>query len=170
MAARPRNLFLYLALACFLGLVVIFVVDGYMGVYDTIYITAGGQEQKIEADFWSQEYNVWSMGAIYGETVSFRYEVDNRRFSTYSADIEVSLWHSQQRVASLASQQMQISPFAKGQLEWAVDTSELDTSTEEQAYQYTLIIKRGELERRLILFLDLFLNRSSSPKIAVPAK
>lgn len=166
MAARPRNLFLYLSLACFLGLVAIFVVDGYMGVYDTIYITAEGQEQKIEADFWSQEYNVWSMGAIYGETVSFRYEVDNRRFSTYSADIDVSLWRSQQRVASLASQQIQISPFDKGQIEWVLDTSELEAPSEEQDYQYTLIIKRGELERRLILFL----NRSSSPQIAVPAK
>ncbi len=170
MAARPRNLFLYLALACFLGLVVIFVVDGYMGVYDTIYITAGGQEQKIEADFRSQEYNVWSMGAIYGETVSFRYEVDNRRFSTYSADVEVSVWSRQQKVLDLLSEQMQIASFDKGQLEWVVDTSELEPVPPEEFVEYTVIIKRGELERRIILFLDPFLNRSSSPKIAVPAK
>jgi len=164
MAARPRNLFLYLALACFLVLVVIFVVDGYMGVYETIYITAGGQEQKIEADFWSQEYNVWSTGAIYGETVSFRYEVDNRRFSTYSADIEVSVWSRQQKVLDLLSEQMQIASFDKGQLEWVVDTSELEPVPPEEFVEYTVIIKRGELERRIILYLNYPL------KIAVPAK
>ena len=156
MAARPRNLFLYLALACFLGLVVIFVVDGYMGVYDTIYITAGGQEQKIEADFWSQEYNVWSMGAIYGETVSFRYEVDNRRFSTYSADIEVSVWHSQQKVRDLKSQPMSIAAFDKEELEWVVDNTELLPTDilPEQSYQYTVIIKRGEIERRIVVSIN----------------
>jgi hypothetical protein len=65
---------------------------------------------------------------------------------------------------------MQISPFAKGQLEWVVDTSELEPVPPEEFVEYTVIIKRGELERRIILFFDLFLNRSSSPKIAVPAK
>jgi len=46
-----RYLFLYLTLACFFGLVAIFIVDGYIGIYDTLYITAGEREQTIEADF-----------------------------------------------------------------------------------------------------------------------
>ncbi len=45
-----KNLFLYLALACFVGLIAIFVVDGYMGIYDTVYITTGKQEYKVDAD------------------------------------------------------------------------------------------------------------------------
>jgi len=51
-----RNLFLYLALTCFLALIVIFFVDGYMGIYDTTYITVGEQEQIIEPDYWLQQY------------------------------------------------------------------------------------------------------------------
>ena len=34
-----RHLFLYLALACFAGLIAISIVDGYMGIYNTVYIT-----------------------------------------------------------------------------------------------------------------------------------
>jgi len=176
-----KNLFLYLALVCFLGLIALFIVDGYMGVYDTIYITAGEREQKIEADFWLRargyddryyydDYYYEPAVTNWGEKVFFRYEIDNRRFSTYSADIEVSVWSRQQKVLVLLSEQMQIASFDKGQLEWVVDTSELETVPPEEFVEYTIIIKRGELERRIILFFDLFLNRSSSPKIAVPAK
>jgi len=169
MAARPRNLSLYLALACFLGLIAIFVVDGYMGVYDTVYITTGEQEQIIEADFWLRDYDDYYYEQAvtnWGEKVFFRYEVDNRRFQSYSANVEVSLWRSQEKVQALISQQLEIASFDKGQLEWVVDTGELETVPPEEFVEYTVIIKRGELERRIILFLD----RSSSPKIAVPAK
>ena len=40
MAAERRNLFLYLTLACFLGIIAIFIFDGYVGIYDTIYVTS----------------------------------------------------------------------------------------------------------------------------------
>ena len=168
MAARLRNLFLYLALACFLGIIAIFVVDGYMGIYDTVYITAGEQERVIEADFWLRGYDDYYYEptvANWGEKVFFRYEVDNRQFQSYSADIEVSLWRSQQKVLDLLSEEMQVASFDKGQLEWVVDTGELDTMPPEEFAEYTVIIKRGEIERKIILFL----NRSSS-NIAVPVK
>ena len=154
MAARLRNLSLYLALACFLGLIAIFVVDGYMGVYDTVYITAGEREEKVEADFWLQEYNIWTTPTNWGERAFFRYEIDNRRFQSYSADIEVSLWRSQEKVLDLLSAEMQVASFDKGQLEWVVDTAELEPVPPEQGYEYTLIIKMGELERRIIIYLS----------------
>ena len=44
-----RHLFLYLALGCFAGLIAIFIVDGYVGIYDTVYVTAGEYEQKNRA-------------------------------------------------------------------------------------------------------------------------
>lgn len=154
MAARSRDLFLYLALACFLGLIAIFVVDGYMGVYDTVYITAGEREEKVEADFWLQEYNIWTTPANWGEGVFFRYEIDNRRFQSYSADIEVSLWRRQEKVLDLLSEEMQVASFDKGQLEWVVDTAELEPVPPEQSYEYTIIIKMGELERRIIIYLN----------------
>ena len=155
MAAKRRNLFLYLTLACFLGLIAIFIVDGYMGVYDTIYITAGEREQKIEPDFWLREGRIWSVGSNWGEKVFFRYKVDNRRFSTYTADIEVSVWHSQEKVRDLISQRIQVAPFSEEQLEWEVRRREKPAGNiPEQRYEISVIIKRGEVERRVILYIN----------------
>ena len=167
MATKRRNLFLYLTLACFVGLIAIFIVDGYLGIYDTVYVTGGEYEQKIEADFWMQQDRFWSTGINRGEKAFFRYEVDNRQFSTYAADIKVSVWHGQEKVRDLISQQVSIAAFDKGQLEWVMDTAEFLPSDipPEQSYQYSVIINRGEIERRIIVNVN---PLAYSPK-AVPA-
>jgi len=149
MATKRKNLFLYLALTCFLGLIVIFVADGYMGIYDNLFVTTGEREDEIGRDSrpWQQSVAVeWDAQAF------FRYEVDNRRFSGYTADIEVSVWHSQEKVADLIAQQISVASFGKGQLEWVLDTAELVPADipPEQGYEFTVVIKRGEIERRLI--------------------
>ena len=156
MATKRRNLFLYLTLACFFGLIAIFIVDGYMGIYDILSITAGEHEQKIEADHWLRQDRFWSTVTNRGDKVFFSYEVDNRQFSSYTADIEVSVWHSQEKVRDLLSQQIIISAFDKGQLEWVVDTAEFLPADipPEQGYQYTVIIKRGKVERNIIVNIN----------------
>jgi len=156
MATKRRNLFLYLTLACFFGLITIFIVDGYMGIYDTIYVTAGEREQKIESDVWLRGDKFRSAGVNRGEKAFFRYEVDNRRFSSYTADIEVSVWRSQQKVRNLISQPILIDAFDKEQLEWEIDTAELlpGDIPPEQSYEYTVNIKRGEIERNIILRIN----------------
>ena len=156
MATKRRNLYLYLTLACFFGLIAIFIVDGYMGVYDTVYVTAGEREQKIESDVWLREDKFWSSGVNREEKAFFRYEVDNRRFSGYTADIEASLWRSQEKVQDLISQPLAIDAFDKGQLEWVIDSTELIPSDAppEQSYEYTVIIKRGEIERNVIIYIN----------------
>ena len=156
MATKRKNLFLYLTLACFLGLIAIFIVDGYLGIYDTIYIIAGEREEKVEPDFWLQQDGSWSIGVNQDEKAFFNYEVDNRQFSSYSAEIEVSVWRSQEKVCDLLSQQLTVGAFDKGQLEWVVDTTELLPSDipPEQGYQYTVIIKRGEVERKVIMYIN----------------
>jgi len=151
-----RNLFLYLTLACFFGLVVIFIVDGYLGIYDTVYVISGEYEQKIESDFWTQRDESWSTGVNWGEKVFFRYEVDNRQFSGYTADSEISVWRGQEKIRDLISQQMSIAAFDKGQLEWVIDTNELLPTKPEQNYQYSVIIKRGEIERKIIVDVNPF--------------
>lgn len=167
MATKRRNLYLYLTLLCFFGLIAIFIVDGYMGVYDTVYVTAGEREQKIESDVWLRENKFWSSGVNRGEKAFFRYEVDNRRFSGYTADIEASLWRSQEKVRDLISQPLAIDAFDKGQLEWVIDTAELVPSDAppEQSYEYTVIIKREQLERDVILYI----NPAPYPLKVVPA-
>jgi len=157
MAVKRKNLYLYLTLACFLGLIAIFIFDGYIGVYDNLSITAGEQEQKIEAEQWArQEKYGLSASVERGGKTFFRYEVDNRQFSGYTADIEVSVWHSQEKVSDVISQKMSIAGFDKGQLEWTVDTTELIPADlpPEQGYQYTVIIKRGEMERKTIMHIN----------------
>ncbi|MFC2001638.1 hypothetical protein ACFLUZ_03935 [Chloroflexota bacterium] len=156
MVKKRRNLFLYLTLVCFFGLIAIFIVDGYMGIYDTLYITASEQEQKIEADVWLRQDRAWSTGVNRDEKALFRYEVDNRQFSSYIANIEVSVWHSQEKVRALLPQPISIAAFDKGQLEWIIDTAELLPTDlpPKQGYQYTVIIKRGEIERKIILYIN----------------
>ena len=169
MQSMRRDLFLYLALACFFGLIAIFVVDGYLGIYDTVYVTAREREQKIEPDEWlrQEKFGARGVGVNREEKVFFRYEVDNRRFSSYTADVEVSVWHSQQKVRDVTSQQVVIAAFDKGQLEWEIDTPKLlpGDIPPEQGYQYTVIIKRGEIERKVIVSIN---PVTYAPK-AVPA-
>jgi len=158
-----KHLFLYLTLACFFGLIAIFIVDGYLGIYDTIYVTAGEREEKIEPDSWLQQNKFRSVGVSWGEKALFRYELDNRRFSSYSADIDVSVWRSQEKVLDLISQPISIAAFDKEQLEWVVDTVELLPSDvpPEQSYEFTVIINCGETERRVLLSV----NPSPFPKL-----
>ena len=89
--------------------------------------------------------------------------MDNRQFSSYSAEIEVSVWHSQEKVLDLISQPISIAAFDKEQLEWVVDTTELKPNgvPPEQSYEFTVIINRGETERRVILSV----NPSPFPKL-----
>ena len=62
MAVKHRNLYLYLTLACFLGIILIFIFDGYMGVYDSLTVTTGEQEDQIKADQWPRQGRYWPTG------------------------------------------------------------------------------------------------------------
>ncbi len=152
-----RNLFLYSALACFLGIVAIFVFDGYMGVYDTLYITTGELRQKVEADYWLRSDSFWSSGINWGAEASFEYEVENRLFSTYSDELEVSIWQGGEKKKELLSKTLEIKPFGKERLEWVVRSKELEPEglLEGEMSQYSLVIRRGGVERKVIIYLNL---------------
>lgn len=146
-----KKLFLYLTLACFFGLIAIFVVDGYLGVYDTLYVISGEHEEKIEADFWLRQEWVWETGVNWGENIFLEYEVANHLFSDYNADIAASVWRGQEKVSDLCTQSVSIDPFAKAAVEWLVDSTELLPDPPEQYYQYSILITRGEIERKIIV-------------------
>ena len=156
MAVKHKNLYLYLALACFLAIILIFIFDGYMGVYDSLSVKTGEcPEQKIEADQWERRYGDFSAAVEWGGKAFFSYEVDNRWFSIYEADIAVSVLHEQEEVAVLLMQPISLGSFDKGQLEWVLDTTELfpvDIAIE-QGYDFTVLIKRGDIERRFIIHI-----------------
>ena len=158
MATKRRRVYLYLALTCFFIFMLTFFVDGYLGIYDTLSITAGEREQRTELFQWSRSGGAGTGAAQWGEKAFFRYEISNRQFSTYSADAEVSLWHDEKMVRSLVSQHTQIAPFGKGKLEWILDTLELlpssDVPPPSQAYdKYSILIKSGEVERKLKFYI-----------------
>lgn len=165
MSVKHKTLYLYLALACFVGIILIFVFDGYMGVYDTLIVKAGEDEQKIEDQNWEHDYRAVEVN--WGEKAFFYYEVDNRRFSSYSANIGVSVWHSLEKVSDIPVQAVSIKSFDKQQVEWIVDTAVLvpADASPEQGYEFTIYINRGEIERRFIVHV----RSSDYPVKVVPA-
>ena len=167
MAIKQKILYFYLTIACFVGLIAIFIVDGYLGVYDTLYVPMGEREEKIEADQW-QQWSQWERAEIgWGERAFFRYEVDNRQFSTYSANVAVSVWRSREKVRDLLSQSVSIAPFDKEEVEWVVDTTELlptGVSLEGRPVEYTIVINRGEIERKVIFTIFGYAKVPSPPR------
>lgn len=156
MAIKQKNLFLYLALACFAGIIAIFVVDGYMGIYDTLRVTSGERQEVIGPDFWMQANYLWYTYVDQEGKVLFRYEVDNRRFSTYSAKVDVSVWQMQDKILDVTSQTVSVRPFGKKEIEWTLDTAQLKPGdgSPQPGLQYSIVIERGEIERRVILGLN----------------
>ncbi|MBI2852219.1 MAG: hypothetical protein HYX84_03840 [Chloroflexi bacterium] len=166
-----RNLYLYLALACFAGLLAIFVFDGYMGLYDTVHMVTGEQRITVGPDFWIQQGQPFGprgpvpfegSGADYfisadrGAGISFTYEIDNRRFSAFREEVDVSVWRSQQKLRDMISQPVAVPGFAKGEVKWAIDNREIVPADfpSEQTFQYTMVIRSGGVERRIVVSLN----------------
>jgi len=150
---KPKRLFLYLAIACFAGLVTIFVVDGYMGIYDTINATVGEREEEIRASYWEDEDTYWLYGASSGEKISFTYRIDNNQLSEYSTRIEASVWQENEKVIDLFSQDVSVARFDEVTVKWILARDDLgDTEPEaNESINYTVKINRDDVERRVIV-------------------
>ena len=150
---RNSNLYLYLALVCFVGIITIFVVDGYLGIYDTVYITYQEREQRIAPDYWQDswvEERGYSMGAEWGESMRFRYEIDNRGFSTYAAVVKASVWKSGEEIIELSDENVSVAPFDRVSVDWILLAVEL----EKAGYgigEYTVKIEHNEVERKVVV-------------------
>jgi len=165
---KRRDLYLYLTLICFFAIIAIFVVDGYMGVYDTINITAGERPQKIDPDFWlrpeAMTYETW---VAWGEKVFFDYEIANHRLTGYTAEVNASVWRSQEKVRDLVTQPLTINALSSGRVEWSIDTAELVPGgvTQGQSVQYSIRVRRDNIEWRIIINI----NPGSLPAPPKPA-
>jgi len=153
-----RNLYLYLAIACFVGIIAIFVVDGYLGIYDTFYITAGEHEQKIDSDYWMHTKRGYSypyhVEARWGQAVHFRYKIGNHHFSSYSTSIMASVWKENEKILDLFSEDRLIKPFDKVMVEWTLDSEQLQSqgfSAGGYTEEYTVKIEREGVERKIIV-------------------
>ncbi len=171
MAIKQGKLFLYLAIACFIGIVGIFIFAGYLGTYDTVYVASREFEQIIGPDFWNQSVRYpypYSVGARWGEPVHFRYEIDNRRFSTYTATVDVSLWKSNEKLIDLFNKNISINSFDKATVGWTLSPEDLNRADLE-AGQYTVKIKRGEVELGQGIILGFNLVEPGYPIKPIPA-
>lgn len=161
-----RNIFLYLALACFLGIIAIFAFDGYLGMYDNVYVTSGEFERKIGPEYWQRQPRGYSypyqVRTEWGEPVFFRYEIDNRRFVTYPATVEASLWKSNEKIADLFSEDITLAQFDKAEMEWTLSDQELEVT------QYTVKISRGEVELGQGIILDFYTPEETENEVPTP--
>ena len=173
MAIKQRNLFLILAIAVFIGIVAIFVFDGYVGIHDTVVVTAEERPNEIGPEFWEgqshgKDYKYY-ITATWGEPVHFSYEIGNRRFSAYSATIEASVWKSNEKVLDLFNQNVSISSFDEVTLEWTLPAEELENAGF-RIGEYTVKLKRGEVELGEGIILSFRSPEESLPKPPTPVR
>ena len=171
MAGKRKNIYLYLALACFIGIILIFVFDGYMGLYDTATIISGEIPIKYMPEQWQDQERFGyspSISINYGEKGYFSYELDNRQFSAYNTEIDVSLWRNQEKVADILNENINIKAFSKGQIDWVFDTKQYIPGgiPENTSTDYTVLIKHGDTERKLLIYV--FNNPNSGMKVIIP--
>jgi hypothetical protein len=177
-AMKSSHLYLYLALACFAAILAIFVVDGYMGVYDKLVLTVQEREQVVEPDQWQQRWvkeSGFSSGARWGEAISFKYQIQNRTFSAYSAAVEATIWKGGEKISQLLKENVVIPPFDEATLNWAVlakDFREAGLKAGEYG-EYTVRVTFGDVERKIILSyypeIPGYPEKGPIPAIPVPA-
>jgi ABC-type amino acid transport substrate-binding protein len=170
MAVKHKTLYLYLALACFVGIIVIFVFDGYIGVYDTLDMDNGQYRMRIEPDQWDTDRYGGLAGTNVdrGGRINFTYTVENHRFSTFKSDIQISLYYLQEKVSDVYSGEIEAAAFNNGTIDWSVNANEIVPAVfpSDQAYNAYILLKRGDVEHRI----NIYVNPSYPVKtIPVPA-
>lgn len=143
-----KFLFLYLAVACFLAVVGIFVFDGYLGVYDSVTIKTGEYTQDIEAGSWPERYP-YSVSSRADQSVFFTYRIDNRWFTTHETTIRASLWQENEPLKDLVSESQEIKPFDQTTLEWVLDPADL-VLDKSRPGQFTVRIEQNGTVREII--------------------
>jgi hypothetical protein len=124
MATKRKNVYLYLALGCFVAIIAIFV-HGYMGIYDTIHVTGGWWEQRIGPHWYWYRYARPLTQGDWGASLHYRYEIENRRFFAYSTSIQVSAWEGNEKIIDLFSEDKSIKPFDRVIVEWTLHSEQL---------------------------------------------
>ena len=158
MTSKHKILYLFLTLACFIGIILIFVFDGYMGVYDTLVMDNGQFQQKVETDQWGSD-GYGGMATISmdpGGSVKFTYTVENHRFSEYKSDLQIAMYYQQDKVADILSDTLAVKAFKNGETTWTLDAAKIVPADfpSGQAYNAYIILKRGDIERRIYVYVN----------------
>jgi hypothetical protein len=150
---KYNSVYLFLALACFLGIVIIFVVDGYLGIYDTLVINNGQYTQTIASDQWGQPKRygeTFTIGIPSNGSAGFTYTIENHRFSTYDSNLEVTLWYNEEKEINIYETPVSISAFSKKDFQWKLSTADILPSNRYSTGTIKIIIN-GTDERQVKL-------------------
>lgn len=176
---KGKVVYLYLAIVCFFGLVAILIFDGYVGVYDTILLAAGERAETVVPDYWLRQgvplpgetRIAYYTAATQGDRLDFRYEIDNRQFGAYQADVSVSVWQMRRKVEDIATKPVDVSPFARGEVAWTVEPARFKPSDlgAGQSYDFSIVISRGNIERQVVVNVSpVYLLGSPAPSAVTP--
>jgi hypothetical protein len=151
--ALKRNIYLGLTLAFFLALISVFVFDGYMGVYDTVTVVTQEREETIEPEYWLRDGYSNYFWVDEGQDVSFHYELENRAFGSYQADVEVAIWFGESKQSVVLTDTVAIDSFDSYQWDWVIDTATLRPADvpEPYDYEFSVIITRDGVELRTVV-------------------
>ena len=171
--AKYNKIYLFLALACFLGIVLIFIFDGYMGVYDSVVMDNGQFPQTITADQWQQQEKFGyypSVSVDRNGAANITYTVENHRFSSYTAEVTVSIYSGVDKIADLATGQVSAGAFNKGEFTWVLKPADFIPASlpSDQSYNMNMVIKRGDVERRIMVYVNPGPPISKVPVITIP--
>lgn len=168
-----RNiLYLFLAMLCFVGIILIFVFDGYIGIYDSLVMDNGRFPQNIEADQWGDTRYDYARSAYIerGDRMEFTYTVENHRFSTYQEEVTVSFRRGDEEIMAPLSYAVAAAPFDNTEVSWVLaDVAEIvpEDYPSEQSYNFDIIISRGAVERKINVNIS---GLPSKEIITVPAR
>jgi hypothetical protein len=162
MKVKRHNLFLYLALACFLGIILIFIFDGYIGVYDRLVMDTSRYLQTVESDQWEQTdrfSGIFSVSIERDGRIDFTYTVENHRFSEYTADIGITLWQNKAQIGDIGfipDEPLMIPAFSKKELSWFIEATDIFPAgyPVEQNYIFNVKINRGDIVREVSVYIQ----------------
>ncbi|MCJ7605187.1 MAG: hypothetical protein MUO19_04035 [Dehalococcoidales bacterium] len=169
MAGQRRNLYLYLALACFLGILLIFVFDGYMGVYDKLTADNGQYRQTFGGEQWDQPEDrgyLSTVNAERGGVIDFTYGINNNRFTRYSNPVRVYLETSSNTTMELLNTDISAGAFGSDEIAWSLDPERwlpVDYPLDTQL-RATMTIEHGNFTREITVSMA----RSSTKEVIIP--
>jgi hypothetical protein len=154
MTVKHNSLYLFLALACFAGIILIFIFDGYIGVYDNLVMDNGQYKQTVEYDQWAREEKFGGyvgIGVDQGGQIDFTYTVENHRFSAYTDRVVISLWSNKVKTADILSEDISVPAFGKKALSWTIKAGDILPAgyAAGQSYFVTVNIKSNNIERNI---------------------
>jgi len=159
MTGKNKYIYLLLTIACFVGIILIFVFDGYMGIYDTLLIDNGQFPQTIGSEQWRQQDEFGYPPSVSMErerSVNLTYTVENHHFSAYNVNVSMSLWDGATKVADLTSGDITAPAFGKASITAVVNISQYIPAgyPAEQSYNLALVINRGGVERKVQVYIN----------------